>query len=562
MRTLLVGINAKYIHTNLAIRNLAAYIKDKIISFYEATINDSIDDVLEDIMAYDADVIGFSCYLWNIEKVLYIAENIKKIKPETIIVLGGPEVSYEVEGLLERNPSVDYVILNEGEERFSELLKALDGQLSLESIDGLAYRTGDRISVNPPEEYVNLNDVPFAYSGEELKDRLVYYETSRGCLFRCAFCLSSLEKGVRTAALEKVEKDLLRFTEMGIKVVKLVDRSFNCNLSRATKLLDIIRRLPGDTVFHCEVNPELVNDDFIRALDGLEKRLQFEVGIQSTNPDTLREISRTPDVKRALEGLKKLKATGIKLHVDLIAGLPYENFESFGHSFDNVYNLCPQEIQLGFLKLLKGTRLRKDASKYGIVYRSKPPYEILYNNDISYKELCILKGIARLIDKYYNTGRFQQSLAYLNKKFKRSFEFYMSFYDYCKERNLFRVRHSLKTRYEILFSYAQSLDIDIELFRDIMKFDFLLTSGKEAPPNFIHPLENREFMNKAKEYVYDEKWLEKNLPDALGLSSRELSQRLSYGFFSHDVPYGTEKRPKGIVFFQKDGKNHYAEIDL
>jgi len=562
MKSLLVGINAKYIHTNLAIRNIAAYIENEDIRVYEASINDNMDDVLEDIMSYDAELIGFSCYLWNIEKVLYMAENIKKIRPETIIALGGPEASYEVEDLLIEYPWVDYVILSEGEERFRKLLRALGGQISLESIDGLAYRTGNRILVNSPLEYVDLNAIPFVYSGEDLKDRLVYYEASRGCPFKCAFCLSSLETGVRTTDLEKVKKDLLQFCQMGVKVVKLVDRSFNCNLPRALDLLDIIRRLPGDTVFHCEVNPELVNDDFIKGMEGLEKRLQFEVGIQSTNSETLREISRTPNVKRALEGLKRLKATGIKLHVDLIAGLPHEDFESFGYSFDDVYSLYPQEIQLGFLKLLKGTQLRKDAHKYGIVYRSKPPYEILYNEDIRYEELCILKGISHLIDKYYNTNRFAHSLAYLNERFKRPFDFYMSFYDYCRKRNLFRKSHSLKAQYEIFYSYAQSLDIDMELFRDIIKFDFLLTSGKEALPGFISFMENREFLNKAKEYVYNEKWLEKNLPEALGLSSRELSKRLTYGLFSHDVPYGTGKREKGIVFFHNNGETKYVEFDL
>ncbi|MDD4569753.1 MAG: radical SAM protein, partial [Tepidanaerobacteraceae bacterium] len=287
MKTLLVGINAKYIHTNLAIRNIAAYCRNEDIIFYEATINDNIDNILEDIMDYNADLIGFSCYLWNIEDVLYIAENIKKIKSETVIVLGGPEASYEVEDLLKERPYIDYVILSEGEERFRKLLNAFKGEMSIESIDGLAYRADGNILINPPKDYVDLNDIPFSYTDEDLEHKLVYYETSRGCLFRCAFCLSSLETDVRTADLEKVKGDLLQFTKMRVKVVKLVDRSFNCNLSRALDLLDIIRWLPGNTVFHCEINPELVNDDFIRALEGLNNRLQFEVGIQSTNPETL-----------------------------------------------------------------------------------------------------------------------------------------------------------------------------------------------------------------------------------------------------------------------------------
>jgi len=562
MKTLLVGINAKYVHTNLAIRNIAACLRSEDINIYEATINDSLDGILEDIMGYNADVVGFSCYLWNIEGVLYLAENIKKIKPETVIVLGGPEVSYEIENLLKTQSHIDYVIIGEGEQRFGKLLKVLEGKIALASVDGIAYRHDNDIVINSPKSYVDLNQIPFSYTDENLENKLVYYETSRGCYFKCAFCLSSLEDDVRFADIEKVREDFLRFVRMGIKVVKLVDRSFNCRLSRALKLLEIIRELPGNTVFHCEINPELVNEDFIKALKGLEDRLQFEIGIQSTNPVTLKEICRTPDVKRALEGIRQLKTTGIKLHVDLIAGLPLENFESFSRSFDDVYNLFPQEIQLGFLKLLKGTRLRRDADKYGIVYRAKPPYEILFNKDISYDELCILTGIAKLLDKYYNTGRFKHSLNYLCSKFQRPFEFYISFYNFCKKKGFFKVRYSLKDQYDILFDFAQSIYVDTCLFHDILKFDFMLTSSKTALPDSIGAVENREFVQKAKKFLRDKKWLEANLPQALALSGRELYNQITYGLFRYDVPQSTNRREKGIVFLQSEGKNFYAEFPL
>lgn len=547
MKALLVGINAKFIHTNLAIRNIARYNQKEGITFYEATINDNMDEVLEDIISYNADLVGFSCYLWNIEDVLYMAENIKKIKPHTVIVLGGPEVSYEAKDLLKERPHVDYIMLNEGEERFCKLLQVLKGNIPVEDVDGLVYRDCDEILINPAKGYVDLNHIPFPYFDENLEHKLVYYETSRGCPFKCAFCLSSLDNDVRTADLIKVKGDMQRFTTMGVKVVKLVDRSFNCYLPRALALLDIIRQLPGDTIFHCEINPELVNDDFIGALKGLENRLQFEVGIQSTNPNTLREISRTPNVKRSLEGIERLKTTGINLHVDLIAGLPHEGFESFGNSFDDVYNLQPEEIQLGFLKLLKGTYLKKYAEKYGIVYRSKPPYEVLYTKDISYRELCILKGIARLLDKYYNTGRFDHSIEYLNKLFKRPFDFYSAFYGYCNAKGLFRIRHSLKSRYDILYNFAGSLGVNVELLRDMVKFDFMLTSGKGAMPECVEPIETRDFLNKAKSHVYNEKWLKENLPQAMSMSGREMSKQMSYGLFRYDVPHNTKKE-KGNSF--------------
>lgn len=570
MKTLLVGINAKYIHTNLAIRDIFGYIKqnskEEDIGIYEATINDDIDDILEDIISYNPDVIGFSCYLWNIEGILYLTENIKKIKPETKIVLGGPEVSYEAENLLERYSSVDYVILGEGEESFFKLLLHFRGDIPLEAIDGLTYKKDGSIFAKSSKSYVDLNKIPFPYIDEHLENKLVYYETSRGCPFKCAFCLSSLETAVREASLDKVKQDFLHFSQMNVKVVKLVDRSFNCNFQRALKLLGIIRKLPRNTIFHCEVNPELVNDEFIKCLQGVEDRLQFEVGIQSTNPKTLKEISRTPNTEKSLDGIKRLKSTGIKLHVDLIAGLPYENFESFSRSFDDVYSLYPNEIQLGFLKLLKGTKLKKDAGKYGIVHRSKPPYEILYNEDITYEELCILKGIARLLDKYYNTGRFCNSLIYLEKSFNRPFELYKRFYDYCKKEGLFRIRHSLKDRYDILYSFAESLGKDkgnADIFKDVLKFDFLLTNGKSAMPRSIETRKDREFLDIAKKYAYNNKWLRENLPQAIEFSNHELSRYLTYGLFNYDVPYNyTLKKKKGIVFLHKDGKDYYADFDV
>jgi len=560
LKTLLVGINAKYIHTNLAIRNIANYCSNECITIYEATINDYLDNILADIMAYKADIIGFSCYLWNISDVLYLSENIKKIKPDTVIVLGGPEVSYEFEPILDEKGDIDFIIIGEGEERFRQLLAFLKGCGNLNSIDGIAYKKDGEVIINPPKQFVDLNKIPLPYQNEDLENRLVYYETSRGCIFKCAFCLSSLERGVRTAELEKVKKDFEFFAKKGVKILKLVDRSFNYNFERAMKLLDIIRSLPGDTVFHCEINPELVNDDFIKALAGVENRLQFEVGVQSTNPKTLREISRTPDVNKTLEGIRLLKKTGINLHVDLIAGLPYESFDSFGYSFDDVFNLNPSEIQLGFLKLLKGTRLRKQADKYGIKYRSRSPYEILYNDDISYDELQVLQKIAWLLDKYHNTGRFSYSLNYLNGLFARPFEFYLSLHEYWCNNDLFKVRHSLKTMYDILFAYAKTLGVDEELFRNFIKLDFLKNIGKGALPDCLKP-ETKEFIKIAKDYVYDIEWLEDNLPQAIGMTGREVSKYINFGYFKYDLPETAEKE-KGMIFLQKNGMCYTAQFYL
>lgn len=559
MKTLLVGLNSKFVHTNLAIRNIAACCENKNISLYEATINDPLDDVLEDIIFHDADIISFSCYIWNIERTLYLIENIKKIAPKTLIICGGPEVSYDAKYFLSKVKEIDFIIIGEGEARFKKLISALENGNDLDNLDGLAYRKGRDIIVNMPKGYVNLDDIPLSYKPDEnLENKLVYYEASRGCPFGCAFCLSSLDRKVRFSSLEKVKEDFKFFIKKGVDVIKMVDRSFNCNKERAIQILDIIRELPGDTVFHWEVNPELVDNEFLENLKGLEDRVQFEVGLQTTYEKSLKAISRPTYVGDALRGIKKLTDAGIKLHADLIAGLPFESFERFSRSFDQLYNLYPAEIQLGFLKLLRGTSLTQKAAEYGIVYESKPPYEVLYTKDISYKELRILKGITQLIEKYYNDGRFKNSLLFLEKFFERPFEMYYTFYNYCFEKGLFERRHSLKARYDILFNFAMTLDLDHDLFCDIIGFDFLFNNGKQAPPKCLRKPKDKKIRKKAKKYLYDKEWLKVNLPSALGLSANEISRYTTVGYFEHDVPYNLEAKKTGIIFMHKDNDISFA----
>lgn len=559
---LLVGLNSKFVHMNLAIRNIAAFCDSENIYLYEATINDPLDDVLEDIIFHRADIVGFSCYIWNIEQVLYLAENIKKISPKTLIVCGGPEVSYDVKYFLNRSKNIDFIIIGEGEYRFKQLVLALNNEKDLEKLDGIAYRKNKDIIVNPPVGYVDLDEIPLSYqSNENFKNKLVYYEASRGCPFGCEFCLSSLDRTVRFSSLDKIKRDFMFFAKKGVKVVKMVDRSFNCNQKRAIQILDIIRELPEDVVFHWEVNPELVDDEFIEKLKGLEEKVQFEVGLQSTYEKSLEAIARKTQVKNALRGIKKLKRARIHLHADLIAGLPHESFERFSRSFDDLYRIHPDEIQLGFLKLLRGTSLTKKAHEYGIVYESKPPYEVLYTKDISYKELRILKGIAHLVDKFYNDGRFKYSLMFLEKYFKRPFDMYYSFYKYCFERKLFKRRHSLKARYDILFNFIKTLNLDHEVFRDLLSFDFLFYNGKQAPPKCLRKSKEKRFRDKAKQYLYDDDWVKRNLPLARGLSGNEISRYVCYGYFEHDVPNDIKKKNIGVIFLNKDGKTSFAKFD-
>lgn len=562
MKVLLVGINAKYIHTNLAIRNIAAFCGLEGVEIIEGTINDNMDDILQEIVLRNPDLVGFSCYIWNIEKIHYLAENLKKVKPEVTIVFGGPEVSYDAAEVLKRNEYVDFIITGEGEISFKKLIDAVGGYSSFEEVPGLAYRRAGGIHINERGPFVPLNEIPFSYSeSEDLRNRIVYYETSRGCPFRCAFCLSSLDSIVRVASLDKVERDLAFFVSKNVPLVKFVDRSFNCNTDRAVEILNIIKRLGGDTVFHCEVNPELVNERFIKALEGIEGRLRFEVGIQTTNPASLKEISRNPDFKKALKGIELLKRAGIKLHVDLIAGLPHDDFESFSRAFDDVYRLGPDEIQLGFLKLLKGTALREKAVEYGMAYRSSAPYEILYNRWIGYEELAVLKGISKLIDKYYNTGRFKFTLDYLVKTLERPFDLYLAMYRYWREKGLFRRELSLKSLYDCLLDFSKKLSVEEGLARDLIKFDFLYTGGRGSVPDCVNQKEDQELKDKVKIILNDRSWLEQNFPEALDLPREELWKKFAYGSFGYDLTGDYSKGKTGIIFFFGKGKTCFAKLD-
>lgn len=565
MKTLLVGINSKYVHTNLAIRNIKAYCNDDDIYIYEATINDNVDEILDDIIMEKADVIGFSCYIWNTDLILELSQNIKKVMPETKVVLGGPEVTYDAKNLLIQNPYIDFIIMGEGEDRFCKLFNVLNNSMQgFEKIDGLAFRDGANIKTTSPEGFMDLNEIPMSYEqSEDLENKLVYYETSRGCPFNCAFCISSIEKGVRFSSLSKIEKDLLFFVKKGVRVVKLVDRSFNCNRGRAIKIFDIIRRLGKDTIFHCEINPELVDEEFAKSLDEIKERLQFEVGVQTVNLEALKAINRTTNVEKTLKGIEILKKAGVKLHVDLIAGLPYEDFESFSHSFDKVFNLYPEEIQLGFLKLLKGTSIRKRADKYGIVYRSKAPYEILYNDWISYEELSILKGIARLVDKYYNDGRFYHSLTFLLKFFDRPFELFYSLNNFFIKNDVYKRNHSLKARYDLLFKFGVSLGIDEELLRDYINFDYRYFNGKSGGNlTCSRKVNMKALWQRASQYIYDEEWVQKNLPIAANLSGNEISKYIIAQAFEHDIPESTEIKKIGVVFYKKGEMSRYAKFNI
>ncbi len=414
-KTVLVGINAKFIHSNLAIRYMKAYYHNKEnrddLNILEYSINQDIDYILNEIVIKEPNIVTFSCYLWNYEIVKKLSRVLKGVLDEVTIVYGGPEVTYTSEDELKSNPYVDYIIQGEGEETFRKLKKYLDGASEFPT-SGITYREGEEIVKQFPSSGLNMGDIPFPYDNElsGLANRILYYETSRGCPFNCQYCLSSVEKGVRFRPLHMVFKELDFFLRKNVRQVKLVDRTFNTKKEHALSIMEyIIANDNGVTNFHFEVAPELIGEEFINCLKKARKGLfQLEVGVQSINDETLKIIKRKNKlqiIKDVVKSVYDLENT--HMHLDLIAGLPAENYESFGKSFDYVYNLKPDQLQLGFLKVLKGSGIKKMTEKYGIIYRDYSPYEVLKTNAISYVELEQLKIIEEMVELFYNSGQFQ-----------------------------------------------------------------------------------------------------------------------------------------------------------
>ena len=431
MKILLTTLNSKYIHSNLALRYLysvAGSYRDQM-EIDEYTINHTDDYIFTELMRKDSKLYCFSCYIWNIERILYLARTLKQAKPNVKILLGGPEVSYEGEEYLFQNPCVEYVNQREGEGPFFAFLKQyFSTVLDYDSVWGLLYRADNIVRKNKPCPPLKFESVPNPY--EQLpaeEDKILYYESSRGCPFRCAYCLSCIDRQVRALPLDRVREDLKYFIYKRVKQVKFVDRTFNYDAYRSLEIMKyLIEKDNGFTNYHLEICGELLTEEHYRLLEGVRPGLfQFEIGVQSTNPSTLNAINRRGNFEKITEAVQRLrKIGGIHLHLDLIAGLPLEDYSRFRHSFNDVYNLQPDAFQVGFLKLLKGTPLREDAKIYGYVYRQKAPYEVITNSYISADGLVRLKMIADMVDLYYNRGGFKGALHKALSASGNPFDFY------------------------------------------------------------------------------------------------------------------------------------------
>lgn len=457
MKILLTAVNAKYIHSNLAVYSIRANAKEyrDQIELGEYTINQYMEDILQDIYKKKPDLIAFSCYIWNIRQIRELVRELRKVLPNVPIWLGGPEASYDAKGLLEKYPEVTGVLVGEGEESFYELCRYYDGKLkSLAGVRGLVYREGEQIAETGFAFIKDLSSLKFAYEDfSDFAHKIIYYESSRGCPFSCSYCLSSIDKSVRFRDLELVKKELQIFIDAKVPQVKFVDRTFNCKVSHAMEIWSYIHEHDnGVTNFHFEVAADLITEEELELFAKMRKGLiQLEIGVQSTNEETISEIRRKMDFEKVAELVTRIKNMGnIHQHLDLIAGLPEENYESFAKSFDDVFALRPEQLQLGFLKVLKGSYMYENRAAYGLVYRSEPTYEVLSNNWVSYDEMIRLKGIEQIVELYYNSHQYDKTLEAVFEGEKSAFGFFESLADDYRAKGHHMVNHSRKDKYYIL----------------------------------------------------------------------------------------------------------------
>ena len=492
MKILLAACNAKYIHSNLAVYDLKAYSSDydEHVILREYTINQPKDEILKDIYSSGADVVCFSCYIWNISFVRELIRDLVKILPKTAFWAGGPEVSYDAEKFLTEMPEMTGVMVGEGEKTFHDLLEFyIDGKDSLEEISGIAYRTGDKIIHNGWRELMDLSAIPFVYEHlEKFENRIIYYESSRGCPFSCSYCLSSIDKKLRFRDLELVKKELQFFLDHRVPQVKFVDRTFNCKHEHAMTIWKyILEHDNGVTNFHFEISADLLREEEMELMSQMRPGLiQLEIGVQSTNPETIRAIHRHMDLKKLEHCVNRVHSfRNIHQHLDLIAGLPYEDYDTFHQSFNDVYRMKPDQLQLGFLKVLKGSLMQKEAEVYGIVYKEKEPYEVLSTNWLTYGEVLKLKMVESMVEVYYNSGQFWHTLEYLVPFEKDAFTFYEKLGSFYEKKGYNEISHSRMRRYEILLEYLQEeTDVPTEVAAQKMLYDLYLREKLKKRPVF------------------------------------------------------------------------------
>ncbi len=595
---LLTAINAKYIHSNPAVYSLRACAGEELrrhVELTEYTINQPMHQILADIYARKPDAIGFSCYIWNWRLVQELLGEIPKLLPDTRIWLGGPEVSYDADVILRRYPRLSGIMVGEGEATFRELLayyvnrpdcadagfaaqespgrsacgaceaggtpakiqsretkverlqseKDLpEGVLpernlqeeaeDLQKIPGLCLPAG----YTPYRAPTDMDSIPFLYDDlTPFENRILYYETSRGCPYRCSYCLSSIERKVRLRDISIIEKELQFFLDNNVKQVKFIDRTFNCNHKHAMAIWEYLRKHDnGVTNFHFEISADILREEEIALLNSLRPGLaQLEIGVQSVNPETLKAVRRAMDVERLERAVAAIRrSNNVHLHLDLIAGLPYEDYESFGKSFDRVYGMKPQQLQLGFLKVLKGSEMWERAEEYGITYLERPPYEVMCTKWLSYEDVLRLKGIEEMVELYYNSCQFTHTLPFLEKAFPGPFAMYEALADFYRKKGYFTASPARGYRYHVLLDFAAEYDGGrLEAYRELLTYDIYLRENVKSRPDFAPDI--NDCKDKAKTFYQKEERERKYLPDYEGYDWKQLSKMTHLEPFTRPV---------------------------
>lgn len=493
MRVLLIAVNAKYIHSNPAVYSLRAYAQAALgdqpevgIEIAEYTINQNTENILADIYRHRPDIAAFSCYIWNWNTIQELLPELPKLLPDTKLWLGGPEVSFHAEKILAQYTQLTGIMVGEGEETFTQLVRfyhAPKGQL--QDIPGLVLPQGR----TQPRELTDMSKLPFLYEDlGKFQNRIIYYESQRGCPFRCAYCLSAIDKSVRLRDIETVKKELQYFLDHKVSQVKFIDRTFNCNAAHALAIWRyLLKNDNGVTNFHFEIAADLMTEEELEVLKQMRPGLiQLEIGVQSTNEQTLHAINRYMSLEHLRQVVDKIHSFhNIHQHLDLIAGLPYEDYDSFVTSFNDVYAMRPQQLQLGFLKVLKGSPIEEKAEEYGIVYNSRPPYEVLYSRWIPYDDVLRLKGIEEMVELYYNSCQFTHTLPVLEKEFSSPFAMYEALSQYYEEKGYYINTPARAYRYQVLLEFAQQkAPARSELYAQLLTFDMYLRENLKSRPAF------------------------------------------------------------------------------
>lgn len=549
-KVILAALNAKYIHSNLALRYLSRFQDNNRkhhVETMEFTINQRLDFIAEELFRKQPDVVLFSCYIWNVEMLRQLCPILKKIMPDCVIGFGGPEVSYESETFLRENPAVDFVMRGEGELVFTKYLEHLDAgnPVTLGEIESLTYRQGDEIFSTPQMHPMDLALLPFPYEDDfsDVQNQIIYYESSRGCPYHCGYCLSSVENGVRFVPLDKVLPDLQKFLDKNVPQVKFIDRTFNCRKSHAMAIWKYLHEHDnGVTNFHFEITADLIDQETIDFLKTVRKGLfQFEIGVQSTNPQTIRAINRNVDFAALSEIVQQIKDGGnIHQHLDLIAGLPYEDYDSFGRSFNDVYALHPEQLQLGFLKVLKGSMLHQKQKEFEIVYHDTAPYEVLTTHELPYADTLRLKYVEEMVETYYNSGRFLHTLAYLVPLYESPFAFFEALSQFWVGENYHYLGLSKMGLFDVLWRFVeQNTKVDKRKLQWEMKFDIALHEKPKKLPAWLTVTNEEQWHDKVFAFYGNPALWQKCLPHYK--SNKEAIRQ------THLEVFGDEKQ-KAVLF--------------